>query len=369
MELPEIRAVVASFLSEPDLCAAARVCKSWQTSFAPVLYSAVDLSSKDIRKPGKDGVVRYARFIQELILGKVYYKSDFQYLFTDKRLLFPAMTTLYMSFGSQFPEFEDQVEIIRKCPQLKSLRWIYAGKSSSQVSDVCNLFKTSCPFVESLNIRGITFADGDASQILDGCHRITHFTLHHCTFGKSAFRSLARHFTYLQDLTLYKCGGVPSKMTQAILTHCPNLTRISGGSLNAQDIIDGMEDHSGGWICTNLERIDIYIYGFGDKPLEWHRKVFQQLSRMQKLNTIGLYGTGQHDGLAFRVEAGLNLLSNLKGMKHLTIPKSEHQLEEQDVRWMIKEWPNIDTVEGEMNDHRETQQLLFKILNENGVAY
>ncbi|KAG0245159.1 hypothetical protein BGX31_007738 [Mortierella sp. GBA43] len=379
MELPEIRAAVASFLTKPDLCVAARVCKSWQASFAPVLYSTVDLSSKNKKNPSKDAIIRSAAFIQEIYMGTIYDTTEVEYLYADEGPLFPTVTKLYMGAGSLFPVFEDQIEIIRKCPQLKSLHWNYNGRNSYQVSAVCDLFKTSCPLVESLNISGIVMADGDVSQILDNCHRITHIAFNSWAFGEMAFRSLARHFTWLQDITL-TFSGMTSKMTQTILSNCPKLVSIYGAILDAKDIIDGIENHSGGWSCTSLKKLNVFICGLKEKPLEWHRKVFQQISRIQKLKEIGLSGvglvsimmsrtreSGRFDGLAFRVEAGLDLLSSLKEMEKLTINGTGQLLEEQDVRWMAREWPSLAMVSGKMKDNSEAHQVLLEILNENRI--
>ncbi|KAG0245160.1 hypothetical protein B0O80DRAFT_531471 [Mortierella sp. GBAus27b] len=379
MDLPEIRASVASYLSKSDLCVALRVCKSWQTSFVPVLYSDIDLSSTNNKKPGKDAVIRNAGFIQEIYLGPIRSNIEVAYLYADEGPLFPAVTKLYMGTGSHYPVFVHQVLIIRKCPQLKILEWDYSGRISKRVSDVFDVFKTSCPFVESLNIRGIMMTDGDVSQILDSCHRITNTSFVQCAFGEMAFRSLTRHFTSLQDVTL-TYSGMTSKMTQAILSNCPSLVGIYGVILDVKDIIDGIEDHSGGWSCTDLEKLNVYICGLKGKPLEWHHKVFQQISRMQKLKEIGLNGAGlltitldeSHksepcDGLAFRVEAGLDLLSSLKEMEKLTINGTGQLLEEQDVRWMAREWPSLAMVSGKMKDNSEAHQVLLEILNENRI--
>ncbi|KAI8350042.1 hypothetical protein B0O80DRAFT_136231 [Mortierella sp. GBAus27b] len=367
MDLPEIRTIVAIYLSKSDLCMAIRVCKSWQASFGPELYSAIDLSSRTEKKPHKEAVINNAGFIRKLCLGVINDVAEIDYLHTDKELRFPGVTKLFMEVGS-LVSAECQFEILRKCPQLKDLRWSCFRHNSYRASDICGLFKTSCPFVESLNLSGISMADEHISQILDHCYRVTHLTFPWCKFGELAFRSLTRHFGYLKVASLRK-SGITSKMTQGILAHCPTLTKICGAALDARDIIDGMEDHSGGWICTRLETLNLFICGLGGKPLEWHRKVFQQLSRMHKLGFIinTSEKSAPRETLEFRVEAGLDLLSSLKEMKVLSIRGSQQQMREQDVRWMLKEWPDLDMVCGTMNGHRKTRQALHKILIEQGV--
>ncbi|KAG0230655.1 hypothetical protein B0O80DRAFT_502081 [Mortierella sp. GBAus27b] len=67
MDLPEIRAEVALFLCDSDLCAAALVCKSWHASFIPFLYSNVAWS-RSVRHPTADVILTNAHHIRSIYL-------------------------------------------------------------------------------------------------------------------------------------------------------------------------------------------------------------------------------------------------------------------------------------------------------------
>lgn len=390
MDLPELRAIVATFLSTPNLVVAALVCKSWNASFTPVLYSVLTWSYH-AKNPSKEGIMANAKLIRELYIsaGINMVRADFWY--ANKQLRFPAVRTLHLT-GSQNCPVEHQVKIIRKCTELKELNWdIQHGDSQKASLDVSNLFKAHCSSVERLRMRlhSHSVTDEDLSQILDDCRKITEFAIV-CQFGygfgKLAFESLTRHFEHVQRLDLSK-SHLSSGMAQQILTNCPHLTAFMGERLEARDILGIFPEDKAmmgdkttmdqqppqDWVCTKLRTLNIFICGLEDKPQEWHRGVFRQLSKMERLmhliiSPVGVFAEKSRDGLDLKVEAGLDLLSSLKELHKLGFEGSWQQMEERDVKWMMEAWPMLKFVEGTLHPNKPSRENLERILKVRKVS-
>lgn len=378
MDLPEIRTAVARFLNYSELTAAAAVCRSWNASFTPILYSVVNWASAN-KIPSRKAIMANADLIQELCLNFTTRTCEVECLYSHDQLLLLALRKLTLKVQSAFP-VEHQLEIIRKSPRLKILDWIVPEPAAIQVLDIRDLFKTSCPLVESLTLRGVSMDDNDLSQVLDDCHKIKDFTIDPCTFGESAFRSLTRHFTYLQVVSVYQ-SGITSKMTHAILTSCPNLTTFHGDTLDARDILGVVEDGNmtdyevlkrqqpQDWVCSNLQVLDVFICGLEFRPLEWHRRVFQQIGKMTRLTMLKMgakfleHNVDSHDGLDLRLGAGLDSLGSLK-LRLFFFRGVWQQMDECDVLWMRDAWPDGVYIVGKLHDDPERRSVLKGMLQE-----
>ncbi|KAI8350043.1 hypothetical protein B0O80DRAFT_458930 [Mortierella sp. GBAus27b] len=378
MDLPEIRAAVGRFLNNSDLVVAAAVSKNWNASFSHILYAVIDW--RNDKTPGSEAIASNARHIQELRLSLSLETSQLEsLLFSNSQLLFSALRKLVIRTQHTIP-IGYQLEIVRRCPQLRVLDWHISNLDVLHASDVCGLFKNCCRSIESLELRGLSMTDGDVAQLLDDCTKVFNFAIIPCTFKESAFRSLTRHFAHLRVLNAYQ-SGITSKMTLMILTNCPNLITLHGGAFDARDILgigdDGnmtdyeMLEHQQPpkWVCTNLEVLCVFIYGLGGKSLEWHRGVLQRIAKMDKLIMLNVSLGLSHDedsldGLDLRLEAGLDLLGSLK-MRIFHFRGLHQQMDERDVLWLKNAWGNQGrqvVVVGMLHYHPERWRVLRKLL-------
>ncbi|KAG0220458.1 hypothetical protein B0O80DRAFT_135185 [Mortierella sp. GBAus27b] len=285
-----------------------------------------------------------------------------------------------------------QLEIMRRCPELRKLSWYRSAQEQIPVADVCEIFKTHCPLIEELELSIRACSDEDYSRILDSCRGLTLFRLHGVSAREMTFQSLARHFSSLRVLDLYGCYGFTSKMIQHIMTHCSTVRILQAGTVEACDILgiamdeatlgteieprpppqqqQQQQQHSEDWICTNLVQLNICISGLQGKPLEWHQRVFQQLAKLTKLERLYLRPIQLLDdvgGLDLRLEAGIGALASLKRLKELSF-QGKQQMEEQDVRWMLDAWPKLELLAGQMNTDNGKWIKLRKIVEQAKVA-
>jgi hypothetical protein len=485
MDLPEIRENVGRHLQKSDLAAAARVCKSWNASFIPFLYSTIRWKFKH-RKGLKEGIIANVSHIRHLDLlldppttfsdnctnlrsldvntakwsrltdgwplitmlvqnnpGIKSIKIEDDYRWVKFKVFFKVLpsclelqvfdikkdgldlTCMEHIFDAAvrlerlalrgsvfeyngplhkwpcFPVLKElklnidishqlQLEILHRCPQLRVLSWYMSNHGPIAITDACDIFKVYCPLVETLALVARFWLDEDFSQIVDSCRRLTTFLLFDCEFGRGpvvrTFRSLVRHFQSLRVLRLSGCK-MTSKMIQQILTNCPNLTTFREGSLEACDILGITEDEgtaqlaeiqlqSQEWVCTNLRNLEVFICGLRDRPHEWHRRVFQQLARLTKLERLYLNSPASsvesRDGLDLRLETGLSALACLKHLKELKFKGLRQQMEEQDLKWMVEAWPKLRWLEGMVHhdsDRRSSLRLMLRQAGRSSIAW
>ncbi|KAG0220718.1 hypothetical protein BGX31_010673, partial [Mortierella sp. GBA43] len=432
LELPEIRHIIAHFLSMSELATAARVCKSWHKSFNPFLYQEVTLNPEvsyvKTVVPSAGSIEANAEHIRaayfysepldfplealtklELIVLSCQVKSPEMWtrlatllrlnpglqqltvnasgneehmhgfmealasscpklhmldasvnsldgtctrLLLDaavrvKKLKLIALKLDPLDITFQWPVFanleelalgfssiqlaEQQLDIFRKIPLLKSLVWYI--NNCHDIPKFSEVIATHCSHLESLELWDLFNPRVDISSVLDSCQGLSRFLLGCIKFNTRAHQSLRRHYTHLTYLDLSRHCGAKSTMIQQVMTSCPRLDYLRAERLDACDILGVTKTYTSdagkldedqqatnqafrpqAWVCTSLRTLSLYICGLEGKAVEWHREVLRQLSRLTKLNTLAIGGWTQHsrDGLDLRLESGLGLLSDVK---------------------------------------------------------
>ncbi|KAG0220456.1 hypothetical protein BGX31_011005 [Mortierella sp. GBA43] len=491
MDLHDIRMAVAPFLSSSDLAVAVLVCKSWNASFIPLLYSTIQWRDGDRELPDKSGILKNVSHIRHLGIF-----SEPPTMFSDNctnlRSLYisigaweqdyscsriktilqnnPGIKSITMSstrtsihrtngYGMQnifrncsevvssflgleelriirygldpstmdfifdtavrlerlslkgsgytsgslekwpcFPTLKELnldletpshilIEIIRRCPKLRVLDWNPPKNQAVPIIDVVDIFKTHCPLIEELTLTARFLSDEDISEILDNCGQLTSLTLLHgedwiLSLDRTS-ESLARHFSSLRELEVSSVNKLTSETIQDIMTNCPNLRSLKGGRIEASDILDiskyeeiiyqatRMQPRPQDWTCTNLQHLEVFICGLEDKPLEWHRRVFEQLSRLTRLEKLYIGDissfTEYRGGLDLRLEAGLGALKSLRQLKELRFWGLWQKMREGDVKWMLDTWPRLRVIDGRVHHDDEQQSKLRGILSQAGV--
>ncbi|KAF9356886.1 hypothetical protein BGX34_009710 [Mortierella sp. NVP85] len=273
----------------------------------------------------------------------------------DKWQCFPVLRELNLSRSRNIPA-RTYLKVIRRCPGLRNLIWLLTDDDPCPVSDICELFRMHCPLLERLELSAKCLMDENLSEILDSCHQLVSVKFTDSKFGELSFRSLFRHFATLQEINLEYCNEVTSEMVQRIMTSCERLTSLHAPTLDASDILGDVKGKKATgmaavihqplqeWACRNLRLLSVFICGLEGRPLDWHRKVLQRLSKLTKLVHLNI-GSGQYynsysrDGLDLRLETGLDALSSLKQLRYLGFDGSSQQMEEQDVQWIEATWP------------------------------
>ncbi|KAI8349988.1 hypothetical protein B0O80DRAFT_458802 [Mortierella sp. GBAus27b] len=295
-----------------------------------------------------------------------------------------------LSFRPRQP-VERYLEILRRCPQLKSLTCLVGD--GLWISEFSEVIAAHCPHLESLDIgrQDVRHRWSDVSSILDSCRKLTKFTMNHTDLDGFNFqRSLNRHFSYLTHLDLYGCRTVTSPTVQQVMTSCPRLEYLQAESLDACDILgiamadtsDAGDESNGGqqednrvihpqeWVCTGLRTLSLYIRGLMNEPDEWQREVLRQLSRLTRLEVlrVGDYDGPSEDGLDLTLGSGLGILSSLN-LRELDFTGVRQEMDENDVKWILEAWPRLSHLLGELHHDYQRRYELQCILRRRGLLY
>ncbi|KAF9351792.1 hypothetical protein BGX26_010242 [Mortierella sp. AD094] len=241
----------------------------------------------------------------------------------------------------------DQLQLIKLCPELESLNWDLLSRAEAWIEFATATAAGTWPNLESLNLAYEGSADYDAlSKVLGSLRKLTELRVHGIGMGPTFYQALRRYFSTIQVLYLARTD-VCSSMVQEVLTHCTSLTSFTAYKIRGEDVVEGQP-----WGCLQLKELRLYF----DLDPTHQRRVYEQLARLTQLRSLrdGIcHDNDLNDDLRisldFRLKSGLELLSGLKRLKHLTIEREcgSKAIAEDDVRWMVKHWTSLETVDGD----------------------
>ncbi|KAF9311151.1 hypothetical protein BGZ91_006892 [Linnemannia elongata] len=74
------------------------------------------------------------------------------------------------------------------------------------------------------------------------------------------------------------------------------------------------------------------------------------------------------DGLHLSLDDGLGQLSTLRNLQFLRFTGLEQEMEEDDVRWMIEQWPELRVLQGKLHSNERRQDVLESLLAVYGIS-
>ncbi|KAF8928106.1 hypothetical protein BGZ47_001813 [Haplosporangium gracile] len=74
------------------------------------------------------------------------------------------------------------------------------------------------------------------------------------------------------------------------------------------------------------------------------------------------------DGLHLSLDDGLGQLSTLKNLRFLRFTGLQQEMEEDDVRWMIEQWPELKVLQGKLHSNERCQNVLESLLAVSGIS-
>ncbi|KAG0373290.1 hypothetical protein BGX24_011895 [Mortierella sp. AD032] len=115
------------------------------------------------------------------------------------------------------------------------------------------------------------------------------------------------YFDHLRELSFGDSRTLTSPMVQEILAGCVNLVSLDAHHILVKDIAKALKP----WGCSKLSRLVIYIAKQEDDEEEWEGLVFEQISRLRRLQILDLSEDPYCFGLSDQLDPilGLELLN------------------------------------------------------------
>ncbi|KAG0003051.1 hypothetical protein BGZ80_005863 [Entomortierella chlamydospora] len=255
-----------------------------------------------------------------------------------------------------------QLELIRRCPKLEELVWHM--DSEIFVEDIA---QGRWPMLERLSF-GYNMADEQLEPIINRIPVIVKLDMSSTGLGPLSFQSLiGRHCSMIQELSLQNCSHVTSAIIQELLCSCPSLRVLRGDEIIAKDIVNGRP-----WACLSIKVLHVYI-SFAAKEQDLQHKVFECLSRLSRLQDFSIRDPRVssinmcQNSLDFRLKSGLGVLENLRDLRRIDWQHTLQTFEEDDIRWMLRNWKQLEYAYGCMGDIVNRHAHIIRMLQLRGV--
>ncbi|KAF9985588.1 hypothetical protein BGZ65_010464 [Modicella reniformis] len=215
MDLPEITAAVASFLSLSDLAAAARVCRSWNASFIPTLFSVIHLQS--FTQPASEGVTSHADHIKRL------------HIMTDEFEIFVEKCTkleyLFIELYCRDPDIWHQYStLVQHNPKLKTIEIRDNGET---LPTVFLEAVSTCPGLRNLQVHMHDLDETCMAFILDSAVHLEYLLI--SGLGNTPPKSLDKWpcFPTMKKLEMEFDTKFPIQLQLEMFRKCPKLRAMT----------------------------------------------------------------------------------------------------------------------------------------------
>ncbi|KAF9541609.1 hypothetical protein EC957_002913 [Mortierella hygrophila] len=179
------------------------------------------------------------------------------------------------------------LEQVRGSERLRRLAWD-VNDIAFPARMIMDAFAEDCwPDLQQLIIGDTTCSDQDLAGVLEAVtsRRLAVFEYANGKLGPLTYKCLQeRYFRHLKDLNLGKCTGVTSAMAQEILMECTHLVDFDAPHIFVRDIVKASKP----WGCSKIQTLVIYIAKQPDDEAGWDGLVFQQISKLRRLQSMDL---------------------------------------------------------------------------------
>ena len=305
------------------------------------------------------------------------------------------------------------LEQVKKSDGLRHLDWDVADVPfpARMVTDA---FEEGCwPELCEVSIGVSICLDQDLATVLRmlPSQRLTHFDHKHGALGPLTHDCLRKlYYGHLQELRIGQCTRVTSAMTQELLTECVHLVYFDAPHIFVRDIATAPKP----WGCSKLVNLVIFIAKQKGDEEEWEGKVFEQISKLGRLQSLDLQrfphvlyrsirpnaifclqtldfrlspssNTEEFNGFGDEDNVGSNssnsssnsssgghlpCLSSLVQLKYLTFDGAQQTLGMEEALWMTEHWRDLRWICGEFKGVKgDDVDKLEKLFLKKGVMY
>jgi hypothetical protein len=213
------------------------------------------------------------------------------------------------------------------------------------------------------------------------------------SFGDAAWKSLATHFSTLEEMIILGGVSIGGDELRRILSSCPNLRTLvtidNGTYYNSDNVCVEMYakhfvdlDHATGalhpWACEKslkvLKIVIAYVHDYPDRYSATQSQVYERLARLVNLETLWLGHNAhieaerlprtsmpeQDSCLQMSLESGLDMLQGLTALQELNVSNMDTLIGWKELQWMTQHWPRMQIIMGmdRKDCNKETAQWL-----------
>ncbi|KAF9169960.1 hypothetical protein BGX21_007892 [Mortierella sp. AD011] len=277
---------------------------------------------------------------------------------------------------------EAQLQMVTKCPALRSLCWCGA-RISLLFLLLADETIFACPKFESLDVKRGWLWRPDIELFLKTTRNpLKRLLIPASGLDQAMLKYLEPHFQSLQDLDISLCEDVTSGGIVLLLRSCPFLTSFKAGVLLAADITPGET-----WACADrLVTLSLMIGVRDTMTATDSETAFNCLSKLRFLEELRLLGHGETTPefslpksrtysqniilLQLRLDCGLARLSTLWYLKRLYFSEAEGQnMTMEEGNWIKDHWKMLQMVQGRFNNDAKLNSEIHELFKKCNSRY
>ncbi|KAG0044109.1 hypothetical protein BGZ83_010649 [Gryganskiella cystojenkinii] len=323
---------------------------------------------------------------------------------------------------------KDQVQWLKLCPDLTDLSWeipmhVKPTVDPSPMKLLATVLREDnrscvndgspqgpfCPNLISLTMNGCSYVEQDLVEYLRTRTRVglKVLSLQQGAFGPESWKTILQGFSplnlaALRTLNLRDSKQVTGAMAQEMMCSLSGLRVFSATTMTDADLLRDPRP----WVCLGLTHLALE---FELSPLEsdfdsdvdsddgdddqvknkdsatmarmnQRRLIMTQLGRLTALQILvtnerrqgyvhmnsrrGTMDTYYRLTLDFSLASGLDLLRGLRNLNKLSMINAWLSLSEEEIHWMVKHWPSLESVEAVLHPEDKTKDELMMMLRE-----
>ncbi|KAG0327171.1 hypothetical protein BGZ99_008261 [Dissophora globulifera] len=335
LELPEILALVAGFLSPHALVASICVSKYWYQTLQHLVWQEITFTNRRKRLPNLQDLVKNETYVKSLQIydgrsfgGRMTLKTweainqldhikefsifssvdgdPFINVFwdlcqrveilkstrcsygTDADLTsrtFSHLRVLELNIWKKSDPILDWLGLLKRCPNLETLTMPEFLKNSRLATEFLEeVAKGTWPALESIWKCHFHVSEDILVPALAAMRRVTGWTAR--MFGPRSFKILSHHFAILKRLDLAYCeSSAMISILQEIMSSCPQLEMLRWGRIDGRELIRGRP-----WACTGLRELAMTIMFDREEIDQVQPLIFERLSQLKALEILDFSG-------------------------------------------------------------------------------
>ncbi|KAF9200093.1 hypothetical protein BGZ49_009705 [Haplosporangium sp. Z 27] len=227
MDIPEIRHMLGGNLRKADLASAAAVCKSWNRSFTPFLYSTIKSYAK--KNPQLDTIRKYAKHIRTIALLKTYYCDDMPLELMINLEVFISIDPI-----SAPMDWDQYLSLFSPSSRIRKIKIIPSIWSSPTIEFMTCL--STCQSLRCLEIHVEDLNEESTKLLFDTCMRLEELSIECVNMHGLDSLDQWKEFSAMGKLDLDIRKGFTTEHKLEFIRKCPRLESLSWPNASSRDL-------------------------------------------------------------------------------------------------------------------------------------
>ncbi|KAG0217878.1 hypothetical protein BGX33_009310 [Mortierella sp. NVP41] len=259
------------------------------------------------------------------------------------------------------------------CSNLTQLHFGCDYGSTSLQAFISLAERTAWPLLEDLSLRRVQGSDEQYAAFLGHLPPLKYLSLPPPESGGAIYYTplRQRHFDSLRSLDVSAFWGFDSSKALDALQNSPQLEKYFARRISLKDLRASPQP----WACLRLKSLTVFFASDPDESGD-NTLLFDQLSKLSRLEVLDVSLIYDQDTNSqkivekapqWRLDSGLSQLSTLTRLQRFNFARTNQELREEDIEWMLKHWLRLEELPRTLSTDQDTQSRLCELVKQRGI--